>query len=122
VQDFCSQPLQVLLIRTCHELGDLLVVVNRAEGLTPVDLGTSIKWPQLNGQNEVVAGQINACHEGRRRRSPATGADSEPQQAMTFDDKTVCFWRRINSTPTIRKQARAQRRLSVFSRAQQPTE
>ena len=58
MQDFCCHSLQVLLIGTCHELGDSLVVLNRVEGLTPVDLSTLIKWSQLNGQNEVVARQV----------------------------------------------------------------
>jgi hypothetical protein len=57
-QNLCRQSLQILRIGSCYKLRDLFVVLNRVEGLTPVNLGTLLKWLQRNGQNEVVAGKV----------------------------------------------------------------
>ena len=58
MQDFRCQTLQVLLIGTCHELDDPFVVLNGVKGLAPVNLSAVGRWLQLNGQNEVMAGQM----------------------------------------------------------------
>jgi hypothetical protein len=57
-QNLGCQALQVLFIGSCHELGNLLVVFNRVEGLSPMDPSAMVRRLQLYGKNEVMTGQM----------------------------------------------------------------
>ena len=56
--NFGGKTLKVLLVGGGHELGYALIVLNGVKGLTPLHLGAASLWLELDGQYEVMPGQV----------------------------------------------------------------